>query len=149
MHRPAFLRRSNPLPQLVERLRRPKTRALRSHPRIEPLETRYAPATFAGTGGAVLNIFLDHAGEAISISAAAGTYNVSSTFAAVDGGNPGGDVSGFGTTTASIQAAAFQAIHVTDSATGTSVTFQTSVSAYSSAFDIVLDDPTAGGLSFA
>jgi len=116
---------------------------------IEPLESRYAPATFTGTGGPALDIVLDHDGETITVVANGATYTVLSNFNAVDGGNTGGDVSGFGTVTATITADAFTIIHITDGATTTSVTFGASgVNAYSSAIDIVLDDPTAGGLTF-
>src|SRR6266853_1972600 len=122
----------------------------RHHPRVEPLESRIAPATFAGTGTGELNIFLDHAAEAITIAATATTYTVTSNFNAMDGGNTGGGVSGFGTATATITANAFTTNHITDTANGTSVSFgDSTANAYSSAFDIVLDGASAGGLSFS
>jgi hypothetical protein len=96
-----------------------------------------------------LNIFLDNVGESITVVSNGATYTVTSNFNAVDGGDTGGDVSGFGTLTSTIAADAFTTIHITDGATTTSVTFGASgANAYSSAIDIVLDDPTAGGLTF-
>ena len=125
--------------------------SFRSHlSAIEPLETRIAPASFAGTGGSALDIILSNVGEAISIVSNGATYTVTSNFNAADGGNTGGDVSGFGTATATITANAFTTIHITDAANTTSVSFGASgANAYSSAFDIVLDEPTAGGLVFS
>ncbi|HEV7406518.1 MAG TPA: hypothetical protein VGO11_26440, partial [Chthoniobacteraceae bacterium] len=90
----------------------------RPRARIEPLEARIAPATFAGTGGPALDITLDHAGEAITIVATPTSYTVNSNFVAVDGGQTGGHVTGFSITSTSIDTAAFTTIHITDSSTG-------------------------------
>lgn len=125
---------------------------LSTHPRrpfIEPLETRIAPATFSGTGGPSLDITLDHAGETININAGATTYTVTSNFTATDGGNTGGHVTGFGSTSVAIDLAAYAHINIKDSATNTAVTFGGGgVNPYVADFHVVLDDPTANGLAF-
>jgi hypothetical protein len=118
--------------------------------RLEPLEARIAPATFAGTGGPSLDISLNQNGEIITIVSNGATYTITSNSTAVDGGQTGGHVSGFGTSTAVIDAAAFTTININDNAIATFVEFGASgANVYTSAFNILLDSPMAAGMTFS
>ena len=104
---------------------RPSARRLR----VESLEDRLAPATFTGAG-VTLIINLTTAGEAVAFSTDSTTITAALTGGtATSGGGTGGNVTGFGTPTASINSAAFANIVVTDAAAGTAVAVANSTGA--------------------
>ncbi len=116
-------------------------RKSRHRPALDGLEDRCLLATFAGAGP-VLTITLDHAGESVRIASNGTTDSIVSNFDATQSqSNPtGGQVRGYGTNTARIDASAYTGIVIRNSANNTSVTFADSgFHAYTSNFAVALN----------
>jgi hypothetical protein len=118
-------------------------------PRLEALEDRLAPASFT-TVGTSLAITLDNANETASFSTDLTHITVNLTNGtATNGGGNGGNITGFGTSTATITSSAYTSINITDSAANESVAFTNSTGSYPQAFTINLSDPASGNVTFS
>jgi hypothetical protein len=116
---------------------------------LENLEDRLAPASFA-TAGTTLSITLNNTNEAAAFSTDGTTITVNLTNGtANNGGGNGTNVTGFGTSTASIKSSAYTNINISDSAAGTSVAFVNSTGTYPQAFNINLSDAASGNVTFS
>lgn len=123
-------------------------RALRCSTCVEPLESRIAPATFTGAGG-ILSIDLANANETISLSHDGSSILISLVNGLLtDGGGTGGNVSGFGAANGSITSGGFTAINITDSATGTGVSFLSGNGTYTEPLTITLNNAGSGNITF-
>src|SRR5690348_5287278 len=95
----------------------------RSHtPRVEHLEERLVPATYA-EAGALLNLDLNVPNATLAVVSAGTSYTLTLTGDVWSGTNSG-NVTGNGTSTLTVTAAglaAFDTVNVTDSAAGTAV----------------------------
>lgn len=115
---------------------------------MEPLEDRRLLATLSESG-TTLTINLDNTGDQVGISSSGSTYKLTSTNNFVnDVTNPvaGANVSGFGTTTATVTAAglaAYDTINVFDSAQDTRFTFRSGT--FSDNFTVAMNADTAIG----
>src|SRR5262245_18709511 len=115
----------------------------RLRPTFELLEDRITPATF-GELGATLNLDLNVANEAISIVSGGTSYTLTLNTGNPWRGTDSANVTGNGSATLTVTGAglsAFTAINLTDSNTGTAVTFADSgANAYGDALTVTLDN---------
>ncbi len=122
-----------------------KTRA-QSRFRFELLEDRRLLATFSESSG-ILQIDLA-ANESLAVSSAGASYNLAlsgGTFSGTDSAN----VTGNGTVSLSVIAAAFTEVKIDDSGTGVNVNFNNSgVNTYTSSFTVTLDSTAPGSSTF-
>ncbi len=113
----------------------------------EPLEDRALLAGFT-VSGSTLALNLTAVNESVSITSAGSTYAFVLSGGTWSGTNSA-DATGNGTATLTATAASFTGVTVDDGSTGNRVNFNSSGSnAYSSSFSIVLDDATAGAITF-
>ncbi len=118
----------------------------RMRPTLMTLEDRLAPATFMNARP-TLTLTLA-ANDAVGIVANTSTYTLNLTSGTWSGTNDA-NVSGNGTATLTVQETAFNQVNLTDTGTGTSVTFNNSGSnSYASSFDLALSNAGAGAIAF-
>jgi hypothetical protein len=117
---------------------------------LERLEGRITPASVTQVGG-VLTISLNTTNEALALTSAGATYNVTTT--ATFSGAGGANFAGLGTATGTITAAGLTQIVINDTAQGAaanpeSITFNNSAgNTYTTAFSIQLAKDTAAATS--
>jgi hypothetical protein len=133
---------------------REQRRPRRCLPGVERLETRINPATFSESGP-TLTVRLTDTNEGLTLTttpfpAASIVVTESAGSTATNGGVSSGNVTGFGTGAATINAGGYAAINIQDTAGthGGHVTFGGSSVAYTNAINIDLSDGQSGNITF-
>ena len=124
---------------------RPTARRLR----VESLEDRLAPAIFTGAGPD-MTIELNNPNEVATLGTNGTTVTVTLNNGTANTAATGGHVTGNGTATATFASATYNGtIFIADTAAGTAVAFANSTGAYLSQFNVTLNDPASGNITFA